>query len=143
MKKILFVAGIALAGFSAAWAQEIKQNTQSQQGEVKQSRAVDNARMSRIDPETMAQRKTERLNKELSFTEEQKQKVHAVFLKEAQENKGRAVQHKETDEQLKAIFTAEQNQKYEALKERRKQAMTEGVVPARSAELKTAPSVGK
>ena len=99
--------------------------------------------MSRVDPETIAQKKTERLNRELSLSEEQQKKVHSVLLKDAQENKSRAIQRKETDEQLKAILTAEQNQKYEALKARRKQAMTEGTVPARAADRKTAPSVGK
>lgn len=147
MKKVLLVAGVALIGFSAAFAQDIQQSPQAQvkQAEAKQSRAaVDNTTsVKRVEPETIAQRKTERLNKELSFTEDQKQKVHAVFLKEAQENKGRSVQKQETDNQLKAIFTAEQNQKYEALKERRMQALSEGYAPARAADLKTAPAAVK
>ncbi len=147
MKKVLFVAGVALIGFSAAFAQDIQQSPQAQvkQGEAKQSRAAaDNtANVNRLEPETIAQRKTERLNKELSFTEDQKQKVHAIFLKEAQENKGRGVLRQETDSQLKAIFTAEQNQKYEALKERRKQALSEGYVPSRAADVKAAPAAVK
>jgi opacity protein-like surface antigen len=145
MKKVLFVAGIAVIGFSAAFAQDIKQSTKptTSSSEVKQSRVTDGAAMRKADPQTIAQRKTERLNRELSFTEDQKQKVHAVFLKEIQETNGRAALRKETEDQLKAIFTAEQNQKYEAMKESRQQAIMENTTPSRAADLKTAPGIAK
>ncbi len=144
MKKILFVAGIAVIGFSAAFAQDIKQSTKTaSSSEVKQSRVTEGAGARKADPQTIAQRKTERLNKELSFTEAQKQKVQAVFLKEAQETNGRAALRKETEDQLKAIFTAEQNQKYEAMKESRQQAIMENTTPGRASDLKTAPGIAK
>lgn len=121
MKKILFVAGISLAGLSVAFAQNAKLE---QKAPATQNRAARGAE-AKPSPESMAQRRTDRLDKELSLTGEQKQKVHDLFLKEAQENNGRAIQRKEAEEQLKAIFTAEQNQKYESLKAQRKQLMME------------------
>lgn len=145
MKKALIVAGVALAGFTAAFAQDIKQKpaAQAQAAPTTHMRAVDIDKATRrVEPETIAQRKADRLDKELSFSAEQKQKVQALFLKEAQENKGRARYNKETDEQLKAIFTAEQRQKYETMKNQRKQEITERAVQSRAADLKKAPAVG-
>lgn len=121
MKKILFVAGITLTGLSVAFAQNAKQE---QKAQVAQNRATQAAGI-KPSPEAVAQRRTDRLDKELSLTAEQKQKVQDLFLKEAKENNGRAIQRKEDEEQLKALFTAEQNQKYESLKAQRKQLMLE------------------
>lgn len=135
MKKILFVAGVTIIGLSAAFAQDVKQAEP-----VKSSRTSFQARprvSEKISPEDAAQRRTDRLDKELSLNTDQKKKVYDIFLKESKENQGRLVQNAEVDEQLKTVFNEEQNQKYEALKSERKQMMQQRIQSTRSAELKS------
>jgi opacity protein-like surface antigen len=135
MKKILFVAGITVIGLSAAFAQDVKQAEPA-----KATRTSMPARPrvgEKISPEDAAQRRTDRLDKELSLNADQKKKVYDVFLKESKENQGRMVQNQEVDKQLKSIFNEQQNQKYEAMKTERRQMMQQRVQTARSAELKS------
>lgn len=135
MKKILFVAGVTIIGLSAAFAQDVKQAES-----VKSTRTSSpgQARVGeRTTPEAAAQRRTDRLDKELSLSAEQKKKVYDLFLNESKENQGRVVQNQELDEQLKSIFNEEQKQKYETMKTERKQMMQQRVQSARSAELKS------
>ncbi|WP_118972755.1 hypothetical protein [Taibaiella koreensis] len=120
MKKILFVAGIALTSLSVAFAQEMKQD--QKMAPAKQDRATEAAAVKR-SPERMAQHRVERLDKELTLSADQKQKLNALFVKEATADNGRAIQRKETETQLKAILTPEQNQKYEAVKADRQKMM--------------------
>src|SRR6218665_600715 len=122
MKKIFFAAGITIIGLSAAFAQEVKQTATPQKSTSATglTRVRDNRNAS---PETAAQRRTDRLDKELSLTDDQKKKVYDVFLQQSKENQGRPVQSEAIDNQLKGILNAEQNQKYEAMKAERKQMM--------------------
>ncbi|WP_157977004.1 hypothetical protein [Taibaiella helva] len=119
MKKILFVAGITLTGLSVAFAQEMKQDQKV--AVTRQSRNVDG--VVRKSPERIAQHRVERLDKELTLSADQKQKLNELFVKDAQANNGRAIQRKETENQVKAILTPDQVQKYEAAKAERKQIM--------------------
>jgi len=64
--------------------------------------------------------------------------VYDHFLKEAQENKGRAINREESSAALKALLTAEQNQKMDALQAERKQKMQER--RAQRSEQKAAPA---
>ena len=135
MKKILFVAGVTVIGLSAAFAQNVKQAES-----VKSTRTSSPAQPrvgEKITPEAAAQRRTDRLDKELSLSAEQKKKVYDLFLQESKENQGRLVQNQELDEQLKSIFTEEQKQKYETLKAERKQMMEQRTQSPRSLELKS------
>lgn len=136
MKKILFVAGVTIIGLSAAFAQDVKQTPQVRT--TQQASPTLRARnVERFSPEVAAQKRTDRLDKELTLNTDQKKKVYDLFLKENKEKQGRLVQNQELDEQLKSIFSKEQNQKYEAMKSERKQMMQERVKSIRSAELKS------
>ena len=127
MKKVFFVASIALVGLSAAFAQDKQQSAPAAQ----QTKGTSVSRVQRADgirsvtPEKIAETRTARLNKEVSLTADQQKKAYDLFLKEAQENKGRAMNRQETSTELKAILTAEQNQKMEAVQAERKQKMQE------------------
>lgn len=139
MKKILFVAGVTVIGLSAAFAQNVKQAES-----VKSARTSSpgQARVGeRTAPEAAAQRRTDRLDKELSLNAEQKKKVYDLFLQESKENQGRLVQNQELDEQLKSIFNEEQKQKYETMKAERKQMMEQRIQSPRSLELKSPATV--
>lgn len=136
MKKLLFAAGITVLGLSAAFAQEVKQaspaNTQKNATMMRERGS-----QQKNNPEAAAEKRTERLEKELALNADQKKKVYDLFLKEAQDRKGRMVQNSEMDTQLKAIFNEEQNKKYEAMKAERKQMMQERLQTTRSSELKS------
>jgi len=139
MKKIFFVASIAVVGLSAAFAQDKKaaapvmQSAQSSSGQLQRADGVRSA-----SPEKVAETRTARLNKEVSLTADQQKKVYDHFLKEAQENKGRAINREESSAALKALLTAEQNQKMDALQAERKQKMQER--RAQRSEQKAAPA---
>ncbi|MFA6056974.1 MAG: hypothetical protein WC756_02155 [Taibaiella sp.] len=135
MKKILFVAGVTIIGLSAAFAQDVKQTPQAKTTQASPTLRARN--VERFSPEVAAQKRTDRLDKELTLNADQKKKVYDLFLKESKEKQGRLVQNQEVDEQLKGIFNKEQNQKYEAMKSERKQMMQERVKSIRSAELKS------
>lgn len=137
MKKILFVAGITLTGLSVAFAQEMKQDQKV--AATRQSRSAEVVKRS---PESVAQHRVERLDKELSLSAEQKQKLNELFVKDAQAVKGRSVQRKETETQVKAILTPVQVQKYEAVKAERKQVMLQRRQQA-GLELKAAPGAAQ
>lgn len=139
MKKVFFAAGIILTGLTAAFAQDLKQSTNQQTQRIQQTKQV--REMRKVSPEEVAQRKTDRLSRELSLNEDQKKKVHDVLLKEAQDNQGRAAQRQQVNEQLKGIFTAEQNQKYESLKNEKKEMMKQRM--EMRSDRKMAPGVAK
>jgi periplasmic protein CpxP/Spy len=135
MKKILFVAGVTIIGLSAAFAQDVKQTPQVKTTQA--SPALRARNIQRLSPEVTAQKRTDRLDKELTLNADQKKKVYDLFLKESKEKQGRLVQNQELDGQLKSIFNKEQNQKYEALKSEKKQVMQQRFQSTRSAELKS------
>lgn len=136
MKKILFVAGITVIGLSAAFAQDVKQ-AQTPAAATQQS---GRAGITRSNPEEMAKVRTSRLNKELTLTDDQQKKVYELFLKESQENQGRSLQRQEIDDQLKAILTPEQNQKYETMKTNRQNMMMKKTGRAASGKTQAAPA---
>ncbi len=142
MKKILFAAGISIIGLSAAFAQQIKQSATNT---TQSGTSTNNVRESRrsVSPEQAAQRRTDRLNEELSLTADQKKKVYDVFLKQSNANQGRLAHDPEVDKQLKSIFNEEQNKKYDALKANRMQMMQQRVQSTRSTELKSPTPVKK
>ena len=134
MKKILFVAGITVVGLSAAFAQDVKQAEQVKSTKTSVVRAREGQRMS---PEEAAQKRTDRLDKQLGLNAEQKKKVHDLFLNDSKERQGRLAQNEKLEAQLKEIFNEEQNQKYEALKSERKQMIQQRIQSARASELKS------
>jgi len=75
MKKIFFVASIAVVGLSAAFAQDKKaaapvmQSAQSSSGQLQRADGVRSA-----SPEKVAETRTARLNKEVSLTADQQKK---------------------------------------------------------------------
>lgn len=139
MKKILFAAGITIIGLSAAFAQDIKQTAPVQSAQPATQRMREGQRS--ISPEGAAQRRTERLEQQLGLTADQKKKVYDLFLKQSQENQGRVIQSEETDQQLKAIFTAEQNTQYETMKAERREMMQSRTPNLRSVETKSPAAV--
>lgn len=94
--------------------------------------------------EEMATKQTEMLKKELNLDSLQEKKVKAIYLKQAQEResqrksqqssaqnssdqqkgKGQKREMKQNDEEIKAILTTEQKEKYESLKKNRPQRGT-------------------
>jgi len=72
MKKILFVAGITVVGLSAAFAQEVKQNNNSNTEQTKTAPQAARKEPRRLDPETIATRRAERMEKELKLDAKQK-----------------------------------------------------------------------
>lgn len=133
MKKILFVTGICLFSTFELLAQsnvELPANqTQTQE------RTKERAQRS---PDEIATMRTTRLDKIVELNEEQKTKIKAIFLKEAQENKGRAMQNKETHKAIESILTETQIEKLKAVKQERMER-----IKSRKAQregLKTAPS---
>jgi protein CpxP len=136
MKKILFVAGITIVGLSAAFAQEVKQAAPAQAAPANVRGAVRQGQV-QVSPEMAAQRRTDRLNSKLNFSDDQKKKVYDLFLKEGQANNGRVGQTPELEAKLKAVFTGEQAKQYEAMKAERMQMVEQRMQSTRSAELKS------
>src|SRR5690606_2996061 len=68
----------------------------------------------KMDPKMIADQKTQRLEKAVSLTADQKAKVHAIYLEEATKMQGRAVLNKATNEKIKTVLTADQIQELEA-----------------------------
>lgn len=140
MKKILFVAGMTVIGLSAAFAQDIKQTpAPTATSSSTTQKAIARPSVTKANPENIAKMRTSRLNKELSLSDDQQKKVYDIFLKESQQTQGRSLQRKEIDDQLKAVFTPEQNQKYEALKTERRNMLVKQPGQTRST-LQAAPA---
>lgn len=129
MKKILLSAGviiIALAAGSSFAQQKTNTATTTQQSTQATSRQeVRKAKMQNMTPEQMAQMRTDRINKDVNLTKDQEAKVHAIFLKEAQQNKGRMAERKATQEQLRAVLNKDQAQKLDEIKKERMNKMRE------------------
>ncbi len=139
MKKILFAAGISLIGLGAVYAQN-QQNKAAAQTQTSNS-ATPAARSRQMrSPEQIADMKATRLDKEVGMTADQKKKVYDIFLKEAQENQGRAALRQETNTQVKSILTAEQNQKLQARQVERQEVMMQRKQNTRAGNLQASPA---
>ncbi|PSK88023.1 hypothetical protein [Taibaiella chishuiensis] len=136
MKKILFAAGISILGLSAVYAQNMQKKAAAQ---TQTSNASSRSQQTR-NPEQIAEMKTARLDKEVGMTADQKKKIYDIFLKEAQENQGRAALRQETNTQVKGILTAEQNQKLEARQAERKEMMMQRKQTVRDGNLQASPA---
>lgn len=135
MKKILFVSGLIFLGTVAAFAQEQQMNaTQAPQNRVTLRKAERNS----MSPEQRAEFQTKRLDKTVTLTEEQKARVKAVYLKEAQQNQDRVALRQSTQKEIKSILTTDQNQILEAANKEKMAKMRERRALHRS-ELKAAP----
>lgn len=115
MKKIFLTFAIALMGFTATYAQQSKKQ--------------------QLTPEQRAEKSTAKLEKELSLTADQKQKVYAIELNKFKQNqewhqKAKAERDqkkdmamkgmKENREQLNKVLTAEQQSKLETIHKEKK-----------------------
>jgi hypothetical protein len=122
MKKVLFLAAVALASGTLV-AQEKTQ---------KQTTLESSSRLERVggprDPEKTAELKVKRLDKQVTLTEEQKEKAKAIYLKTAQmrpsmdpaEKEKIAAARQEEKNAIDALLTAEQKQKLDAVAAERK-----------------------
>jgi hypothetical protein len=117
MKKILLVCGIALFGPAALFAQ-----TATPAAQVSKA---DRAQMHRksFSPEQVAKAKTARLDKLVTLNDAQKQKVNAIFLKEAIDNKGRAAQHRQVQDEIKTVLTDDQKARLDEFQKERMERM--------------------
>ncbi|WP_316780950.1 hypothetical protein [Pedobacter antarcticus] len=115
MKKIFLTFAIALMGFTATYAQQSKKQ--------------------QLTSEQRAEKSTAKLEKELSLTADQKQKVYAIELNKFKQNqdwhqKAKAERDqkkdmamkgmKENREQLNKVLTAEQQSKLETIHKEKK-----------------------
>lgn len=115
MKKILLTLAIAVAGFTATYAQD--------------------AVKAKMTPEQKAEKSTAKLQKELSLTTDQKQKIYAIELDKAKKSeawhakskdarKEMKTQHdalkKETDAKLDKVLNAEQKKKLDVIQSEKK-----------------------
>lgn len=139
MKKILFAAGISLIGLGAVYAQN-QQNKAAAQTQTSNSAAPATRSRQMRSPEQIADMKATRLDKEVGMTADQKKKVYDIFLKEAQENQGRAALRQETNTQVKSILTAEQNQKLQARQAERQEVMMQRKQNTRAGNLQASPA---
>lgn len=125
MKKLFFAASILIAGLGAVYAQSKVEAVKPQQSVKQMDRAMKAER--KMDPKMVADRKTDRLEKAVQLSPEQKQKVHAIYLEEAQQVQGRATLRKATNENIRQVLHPEQIQKMDAeqaiRKEHKKAAM--------------------
>ena len=116
MKKILLTLALAVAGLTATYAQHGTKD--------------------KLTPEQKAEKSTVKLQKELSLTADQKQKVYAIELdkfKKSEEwhkknkdaRKAMKDQHEivknETDTKLNQVLTADQKKKLDAIKAEHKE----------------------
>ena len=138
MKKILFATGILVIGLSAAYAQDVKQSTSAPAAKSQQATIRTRTAARTTNPQMLAAKKTDRLAQALTLTEAQKKSINDIFLKEAQQNQGRAAQRKEVDDQIRAVLTADQAQRYEGLKQQRQQMILQQ--RQQRSELKASPS---
>lgn len=115
MKKILLTLAIVIAGFTATYAQD--------------------AGKTKMTPEQKAEKSTAKLQKELSLTADQKQKIYAIELDKAKKSevwhakskdarKEMKAQHdalkKETDAKLDKVLNAEQKKKLDVIQSEKK-----------------------
>jgi len=118
MKKLLLVSGIAFFGFATSFAQEKQvQPTTRDRSEMGAQK---------MSPDQIAAKRTERLDKMVGLTAEQKQKVNDVYLKQAKANKDRMAVKQDNQKEITSILTEDQNKKMEAMKEKRMEKMKSG-----------------
>lgn len=135
MKKILFVSGLLLTGIAGAFAQGQKINKTP----VPQNRVeLRKANKSRMTPEERAALRTRRLDKIVRLSSEQKAKVQAIYLQEAQQNQDRMELRRSTHKEISSILTADQNHALETANQEKMAKMRERRSLQRS-ELKAAP----
>lgn len=116
MKKILFISGIVLMAGFAAFAQKqnnIQQKDRSTQQQLKRN----------VTPNQIAEKRTQRLDKDVQLSPEQKIQVKEVYLKQAELQKERVAIRKESRNEVENILTAEQQAKYDQLKKARMEEM--------------------
>jgi len=113
MKKILLVSGIALFSSATMFAQQ--QAVSAQQKHVEASRV----QRKQFTPEEMAKVKTARLDKIVSLQEAQKEKVYAIYLKEAEAAKGRAGRNDKVRTEIKSLLDESQNARLTAYQQER------------------------
>lgn len=112
MKKLLLAAGLLFFGLSGTFAQELRQSATPQTA-------------SRLDPKRMAAIRTNRLEKELSLTAEQKSKVQDIFSQISADPQNRHTAEKEAEQKIKAILTPEQAKKYDDMMAKREEMRKE------------------
>jgi protein CpxP len=140
MKKVLFAAGITLLGLSAVYAQNLQKKAAVQSETSARTAQPSGRNIHARTPEQIADAKTARMDKEVGMTADQKKKIYDILLKDAQQNRGRAALHQETNTQVKSVLTPEQNQKLEARQAERQQMMQERRQSVRQGNLKSAPA---
>jgi len=140
MKKILtFAALFAGLSFAASAQQQdsVKKDRSEVRQEVKHRKHMRGDRMGRIDnktPEEIAKMKTDRLDKELKFTEDQKKNIYSYHLDQAKkwkvkheerkaDREARKNEMKTEREQFLKLLTPEQQ---EALKNKMAQSRKDG-----------------
>lgn len=113
MKKILLSAAVMLFAFGEVGAQSTKTAPQNQQPTTVNRSRVQAKKMThrQFDPEKVAKVKVERMDQMVQLSEAQKKATYAIYLKEAQELQGRMALKRETQKEVGAVLTPEQNEK--------------------------------
>jgi polyhydroxyalkanoate synthesis regulator phasin len=120
MKKILFASIITL-GIGTVIAQDLKKEpTTAATQQVMSSRT---AGMVQASPETSAQRRVDRLTKEIDLNKDQQKKIYDLLLQEAKANGNRGAYNEETENKVNALLSAEQVAKLDQIKAERVKAM--------------------
>lgn len=132
---MLVVAATVLIA-SIAIGQHKNTQKETQVAKVERSATV------KVNPELMAQRRTERLDKSLALDAEQKKQVNAIFLKQAQEQGQRAAHNEQTEKEIKALLTDHQIQRFDEMKANQKAMMLERSAQKRG-ETKMSPAGSK
>jgi protein CpxP len=123
-KSILIVAAVVLSGISVAIAQEKKEA-----GQVKKAARVTATELK--SPEEMAGIKTNRLDKTVTLSNEQRAKVYNIYLQEAKDHQNRATERAQIQKQLAEVLDADQVKKMEAAAAERRQMAQKRAVERR------------
>jgi protein CpxP len=123
-KSILIVAAVVLSGISVAIAQEKKEA-----GQVKKAARVTATELK--SPEEMAGIKTNRLDKTVTLSNEQRAKVYNIYLQEAKDHQNRAAERAQIQKQLAEVLDADQVKKMEAAAAERRQMAQKRAVERR------------
>lgn len=121
MKKILLSAAVIAVCAGSGFAQEKTINERpKQEVSANHSRAeMRKARVQKYTPEKIAAIKTERLNKAISLTDDQKKQVNSIYLGEAKQHKERMARRAATEKKIQSVLTNDQVQKYQTVKKER------------------------
>lgn len=115
MKKIILMAGIALFTSTIGFAQS--------SGRVINRSTVKAQKVGNFDPNQVADKRTERLDKIVSLTPEQKEKVRAIYLKDAENRKERVAANSNTQAEVESTLNDEQKHKLDEVKKQRMEKM--------------------